>query len=79
MLGPLSESIMSVSIEAKERVRTNSFIFAVILLVSTPAGWIAGQLSQQSRAFSLALNLYLIAVEVVIDLCISRYFYKEST
>lgn len=79
MLGPLSESLMSVSIQAEERARTNSLIFAVILLVSTPAGWIAGQLSQQSRTLPLVLNLCIIAAEGVVALCISRYFYKEST
>ena len=44
ILGPLCESIMSIVIPAKERARTNSLIFAVILLISTPA-WMDSRLS----------------------------------
>ncbi|HML49309.1 MAG TPA: hypothetical protein PKE04_21430 [Clostridia bacterium] len=45
MIGPLTESLMSVNIPGEERARINSLIFAGILLVSTPAGWIAGQIA----------------------------------
>ena len=72
ILGPLSESLMSVSLPDLERARMNSFIFAVILLASAPAGWVAGRLSQWNRAFPLALNLGLIAAQLVVALCIAR-------
>ncbi len=72
MLGPLSESLMSVSLPNLERARMNSFIFAVILLVSAPAGWIAGRLSQWSRALPLMLNLGLLMAQAVVALCIAR-------
>lgn len=72
MLSPLSESLMSVSLPSLERARMNSFIFAVILLISTPAGWIAGQLSQLSRALPLMLNLGILLVQVVVAFCIAR-------
>ena len=48
MIGPLTESLMSVNIPGEERARINSLIFAGILLVSTPAGWIAGQIAERS-------------------------------
>jgi len=73
MLGPLSESLMSVSLPDLERARMNSFIFAVILLVSTPAGWIAGQLSQLSRALPLALNLVILVAQAVVAIGIARH------
>jgi hypothetical protein len=72
MLGPLSDSLMSVSLPNLERAKMNSFIIAVILLVSTPAGWIAGQLSQLSRAYPLMLNLGLIAAQAVVAICIAK-------
>lgn len=72
MLGPLSESLMSVSLPSLERARMNSFIFAVILLVSTPAGWIAGQLSQSSRALPLALNLGILTAQAAVAVCIAK-------
>ena len=73
MLGPLSESLMSVSLPSLERARMNSFIIAVILLFSTPAGWISGQLSQYNRALPLMLNLFLLAVQAVVALCIAHH------
>ncbi len=77
ILGPLCESLMSISIPSEERARTNSLIFAAILFTSTPAGWIAGQLSQISRALPLALNLCIVIAEMMIVLCIARIFQKE--
>ncbi len=78
LLGPLTESLMSVSIPAGERARINSLIFAVILLVSTPAGWIAGQASERSRIFPLVLNLCLVAAEFAVAAGIAREFRKQS-
>jgi hypothetical protein len=72
MLGPLSDSLMSVSLPNLERARMNSFIAAVILLVSTPAGWIAGQLSQLDRTLPLTLNLCILAAQAVVALRIAR-------
>jgi hypothetical protein len=72
MLGPLSESLMSVSLPNLERAGMNSFIYAVILLVSTPAGWIAGQLSQSSRALPLALNLFILAAQAAVAVRIAK-------
>jgi MFS family permease len=78
VLGPLCESLMSVSIPAKERARTNSLITAMILLISIPAGWIAGQLSQHSRVLPLVLNFCLLIAEILVALYITRISTKES-
>jgi MFS family permease len=77
VLGPLCESLMSVSIPAKERARTNSLITAMILLISIPAGWIAGQLSQHSRVLPLVFNLCLLITEILVALYITRGSAKE--
>lgn len=78
ILGPLCESLMSVSIPAKERARTNSLITAMILLISIPAGWIAGQLSQHNRVFPLVLNFCLLIAEILTALYITRISVKEN-
>ncbi len=76
VLGPLSESMMSVAIPAKERARINSLIIAMIFLISIPVGWIAGQLSQRDRILPLALNLCLLIAEVLMVLIITRRLKK---
>jgi MFS family permease len=78
LLGPLCEAIMSIVIPAKARARTNSLIFAVILLISTPVGWIAGYLSQNNRALPMIMNLCLIFVEIIVSLCILHVFQPEQ-
>jgi len=78
VLGPLCESLMSVSIPAQERARTNSLITAMVLLISIPAGWIAGQLSQNSRALPLVLNFCLIIAEILVALYITRISAREN-
>jgi hypothetical protein len=62
---------MSLSIPGEERARINSLIIAGILLVSAPAGWVAGQLAGLSRVLPLALNLCLVAAEAAVALWIS--------
>ncbi len=78
VLGPLSESMMSVAIPDRERARTNSLITAMILLISIPVGWIAGQLSQRDRMLPLVLNLCLLIAEVLMVLIITRMPKKKQ-
>lgn len=78
ILGPLCESLMSVSIPEKERARTISLITAMILLISIPAGWIAGQLSQRSRVLPLVLNLCLLIAQILVALYITRVSTREN-
>ena len=70
VLNPLFESIMSVVIPMGERARTNSLIFAVIFLISTPVGWAAGSLSQLNCALPMLLNLGVMFAAIAVALCI---------
>ncbi len=72
VLGPLCESLLSITIPAQERAQVNSLITALILLISAPVGWIAGQLSEQNRMFPLTLNLLLLSAELLIVLFMTR-------
>lgn len=72
ILGPLTEAIMSIVVPSEERARINSFIFALILLISTPFGWIAGTLFQVNHAFPMILNLGLIAIATMASAIVVR-------
>ncbi len=72
ILGPLTESIMSVVIPGEERARINSFISAVVLLISTPVGWISGALFQVNLALPLALNLGFMILATVVAVFVGR-------
>lgn len=74
VIGPLFESIMAVVIPKDGRAQVNSMIFAVILLVSTPAGWIAGYLSQYDRALPMIMNLCFIIIGTIVSALIVHVF-----
>lgn len=72
VLGPLTESIMSIVIPNEERARISSFIIALILLISTPVGWIAGSIFQTNYTFPMVLNLGLIVISAILALFVVR-------
>lgn len=72
VLGPLTEAMMSVAIPAKERARINSLITAMILLISIPVGWIAGQFAQRGRMLPLVMNIGLLLAEFLMVLLITQ-------
>ncbi|MFD1673232.1 MFS transporter [Alicyclobacillus fodiniaquatilis] len=77
ILGPLTESMMSIVVPGEERARINSFIFAFILLLSTPVGWIAGALFQVNRVLPMILNLCLIVISAILSLFVARVVHPK--
>ena len=56
---PLMEALIIISINPEERARINAILFAVVILLTSPFGWIAGQLSEANRIFPFILNIFL--------------------
>jgi MFS family permease len=74
VLNPLIESIMLVVVPENGRARINSLVIAVMLLISIPAGWIAGYLSQYNRALPMVMNLCFIFIGIIVSLFIVHVF-----
>ncbi len=66
ILSPIFESLIGVTLPPAERARVYSMMIALLLIVSAPIGWIAGQLSQMHRALPFVLNLVLLAAEIFV-------------
>ena len=62
MFGPLMESLIIISIAPKERARINAILSMIVILLTSPFGWIAGQLSEMNRTFPYFLNIGLFLV-----------------
>jgi MFS family permease len=62
MFKPLMDSLVIVSIDKRERARINAIMAVVVLLLSSPFGWIAGQLSEINRIFPFILNIFLFVI-----------------
>jgi MFS family permease len=62
VVSPLSDKLMVLNIDAKERARIQSIVFMVVILLTSPFGWIAGTLSEIDKAFPFILNIVLYAI-----------------
>ncbi|MDR0908946.1 MAG: MFS transporter [Spirochaetaceae bacterium] len=60
-LAMMAESLVALHVDEAERARVLSILMMIIMLVSTPFGWIAGLLSETARWLPFALNLILLA------------------
>jgi sulfite exporter TauE/SafE len=66
LVSPMAESLLSVSMETDERARLTAMVSMAMIILISPFGWIAGQLSAMNRSFPFLLNIALFAVGLVI-------------
>lgn len=62
MFGPLMDALTIISIDNAERARINAIFYVIVILLTSPFGWIAGQLSEINRVLPFALNISLFCV-----------------
>jgi MFS family permease len=62
MFTPLLDALTIVSIAPEERARINSIVYVIVILLTSPFGWIAGQLSEINRVLPFLLNISLFLV-----------------
>jgi MFS family permease len=66
MVRPMIESLLALAIDPAERARITALIYMVILLLSSPFGWIAGQLSAVDRSLPFVFNTVLFAAGILL-------------
>jgi MFS family permease len=66
MFGPLMDALTIVSIDNLERARINSILYVVMILLTSPFGWIAGQLSELNRVLPFILNICFFFIGMVL-------------
>ncbi|MDA8425982.1 MAG: MFS transporter [Treponema sp.] len=69
---PLVDRLVALSVNPAERARIQSLLYVGVILVSSPFGWIAGELSHLDRSLPFALNLGLYALGAVLALAAGR-------
>jgi DHA1 family tetracycline resistance protein-like MFS transporter len=62
MVGPLLDKMVVVTVDPKERARILSILYVVVIVLTSPFGWIAGTLSSINRVlpFFLSMSLFII-------------------
>ena len=61
-VSPLMDRMAALTIDPKERARILSILYVGIILLTSPFGWIAGNLSALNKGLPFVLNIILFAV-----------------
>ncbi len=72
LVSPMTESLLALSMESDERARVSAMVYVALIVLISPFGWIAGQLSAIDRALPFALNMLLFALGIVLVWFIGR-------
>lgn len=72
LVSPMTESLLALSMESDERARVSAMVYVALIVLISPFGWIAGQLSALDRALPFALNMFLFAIGIVLVWVIGR-------
>ena len=72
LVSPMTESLLALSMESKERARVSAMVYVALIVLISPFGWIAGQLSALNRSLPFALNTTLFAIGIVLVWFIAR-------
>ena len=79
LVSPMTESLLALSMESDERARVSAMVYVALIVLISPFGWIAGQLSALDRSLPFALNMGLFAVGLVLIWFISRPGFLSPT
>ena len=72
LVSPMTESLLALSMESNERARVSAMVYVALIVLISPFGWIAGQLSALDRSLPFALNMSLFAIGIVVVWIIGR-------
>jgi MFS family permease len=72
LVSPMTESLLALSLESAERARVSAMVYVALIILISPFGWIAGQLSAIDRSLPFALNMGLFALGMVLVWVIGR-------
>ena len=72
LVSPMTESLLALSMESNERARVSAMVYVALIVLISPFGWVAGQLSAIDRSLPFALNMGLFGVGLILVWLIGR-------
>ncbi|MFN2184071.1 MAG: MFS transporter [Anaerolineae bacterium] len=73
LVSPMTESLLAVAMESHERARISAMVYVALVVLTSPFGWIAGQLSAIDRSLPFALNMGLFVIGAGLVWLIGRW------
>jgi MFS family permease len=61
-VSPQVDRMVAVSIDPNERARILAIIYMIVVILTTPFGWIAGALSEINRVLPFLINMVFFAI-----------------
>ena len=74
----LLDKLTVISVDAKERARIMAILYVIVIVFTSPFGWIAGLMSQANRSLPFVLNVALFAVSGALVWLASRRIKSED-
>ncbi len=65
----LLDKLVVIAVDAKERARIMGLLAVLVIVITSPFGWIAGQLSEINRSLPFILNIVLFGVGSLLLAC----------
>jgi MFS family permease len=62
----LLEKLIVVTVNAQERARIMAILYVMVIVFTSPFGWIAGQISEVNRRLPFVLNIVLLGIGVLL-------------
>ncbi len=75
--GALLDKLMVLIVEPKERARIMAIVYVLVIVCTTPFGWIAGEMSQINRHFPFILSIVLFGLGGMLTFVASRLAHRE--
>lgn len=73
------DRMIVITIEPQERARTMALLFLVVIIFTSPFGWIAGKLSEINRTLPFILDIGLYVAGAVLVFLAARHRTREET
>jgi MFS family permease len=77
LIGPFIDKLTVLAIDPQERARIQAIMYLVIILLSSPFGWIAGNLSGINKDLPFILNIALFIIGMVLSYLAGRASQRE--
>jgi Na+/melibiose symporter-like transporter len=72
LISTLLDKLIALNVDAEERARIMAILYAIVIVVSSPFGWIAGRLSEIDRGLPFVINIVLFVIGGLIVLFAGR-------
>ena len=78
-VSPLVDQMVVLTVDPKERARIQSIIYVGIILLTSPFGWIAGNLSAVNKNLPFILNISLFVIGAILAYLAGKASQKRET